>query len=114
MLRLDTLLIGEMVCVHYNLGNSCYISTKELLLRIEVRSVEYFMNEGQKYMVYFTIFNHDTEWASIYKSCVYILVENMFEDNLKVRLLVQIVWVIWNEVNIFGSTVDTTHITHNS
>ena len=61
LLCLDTPLFGENVCVHYNLGNSCYISTKELLLRIEVTSVEYFMDKGQKYMVYFTIFNHDTE-----------------------------------------------------
>ena len=61
VLRLDTLLFGEMVCVHYNLGNSCYISTKDLLLRIEVRSVECFMDKGQKFVVYITIFNHDTE-----------------------------------------------------
>ena len=72
VLHLDTLLFGEKVCVHYNLGNSCYISTKELLPRIEVRSVECLMDKGQQFMVYFTIFNHDTEWASILISHVFI------------------------------------------
>ena len=66
MLCLDTPLFGENVCVHYNLSNSFIISTKvpsaylASLLRIEERSVSV-MDKGQKFMLYLTISNHDTE-----------------------------------------------------
>ena len=66
VLGLDTPLFGENVCVHYNLSNSFIISTKvpsaylASLLRIEERSVSV-MDKGQKFMLYLTISNHDTE-----------------------------------------------------